>query len=158
METVLVRSALYQSTKRIDLGSCCFRQPLAKSHCRFLHGYHLRARFIFGCHKLDENGWVVDFGGLGKLKLSLRRKFDHKTVIASHDPELAIFKELDAKQIIDLRVANRVGVEAFAEYCFEMANDFVKDLTNNRCWTQSCEVSEHEQNSAVVCRPSIDKV
>ena len=58
----------FNSTKIIELGSCAFRQPRAKSHCRFIHGYRLVAKFWFSCNELDENNWVVDFGSLKGLK------------------------------------------------------------------------------------------
>ena len=54
----------FTSTKIIELGSCAFRQPKAESHCRFIHGYRLTAKFWFGANQLDKNNWVVDFGSL----------------------------------------------------------------------------------------------
>ena len=50
------------STKIIPLGSAAFRQPFARSHCKFIHGYRLQAKFWFECEVLDNNNWVVDFG------------------------------------------------------------------------------------------------
>ena len=47
--------------------SAAFRQWRAESHCRFMHGYSLEFGFVFGAHELDENNWVVDFGGLKGL-------------------------------------------------------------------------------------------
>ena len=67
----------FQSTKIIDLGSCAFRQPKAVSHCRFIHGYRLKAKFWFESDKLDSNNWVVDFGSLKPLKKKLENQFDH---------------------------------------------------------------------------------
>ena len=45
----------FESTKVIDLGSCAFRQPQAESHCKFIHGYRLKAKFWFTADKLDKN-------------------------------------------------------------------------------------------------------
>ena len=42
-----------------------------------------------------------------------------------------------------------VGIEMFAKYCADKANEFVSNLTNNRCWVKKVEVWEHEQNSAI---------
>ena len=79
----------FTSTKILELGSCAFRQPkAAHSHCRFIHGYRLTAKFWFGTNQLDENHWVVDFGGFKGLKEELKRTFDHKTVISKKDPFL----------------------------------------------------------------------
>ena len=67
----------YQSTKIIELGSCAFRQWRADSHCKFIHGYRLVAKFWFECEKLDERNWVVDFGGLKELKQSKGKKITY---------------------------------------------------------------------------------
>ena len=65
---------MFSSTKIIELGSCAFRQPQADSHCRFLHGYRLTAKFWFEADRLDQNNWVVDFGGLKGLKKLMKDK------------------------------------------------------------------------------------
>jgi 6-pyruvoyltetrahydropterin/6-carboxytetrahydropterin synthase len=143
-------SSLFTSTKIIPLGSCAFRQPYATSHCRYIHGYRLQAKFWFACNSLDKNNWVVDFGSLKPLKNILEEQFDHTTVVWTEDPDLQTFIELNKKNIIDLRIMKEgVGIEMFAKYCADKANEFVKNLTNNRCWVEKVEVWEHEQNSAV---------
>lgn len=140
----------YSSTKTIPLGSCAFRQPFAQSHCRFIHGYRLQAKFWFGCNELDANNWVVDFGGLKKLKAVLETVFDHTTVVWSKDPELPLFKMLGEKGVIDLRIFDGgVGIEKFAEFCLKQANEVVSKDTNGRCNCYKVEVWEHENNSAV---------
>mgnify|MGYP006267612493 CR=1 FL=1 len=140
----------FTSTKVIPLGSAAFRQPIAKSHCRFIHGYRLSAKFWFSCNHLDQNNWVVDFGSLKDLKTRLEETFDHKTVVALNDPELETFKLLAQKRMIELVVMEEgVGIERFAEFCYNMANDFVDDITEGRCWCEKVEVWEHEGNSAI---------
>jgi len=49
-----------------------------------------------------------------------------------------------------LRVMSGVGIEKFAEWVFNNANEHIKHTTGNRCWVQQVEVWEHEQNSAGV--------
>ena len=138
----------FNSTKIIELGSCAFRQPRAKSHCRFIHGYRLVAKFWFSCNELDENNWVVDFGSLKGLKDKLEQHFDHTTIISKDDPFLDDFNELNRKGVIDLRIDDGVGIEMFAKKCFNIANIFVKAATNDRCEVEKVEVWEHEKNSA----------
>ena len=141
---------MFKSTKVIELGSCAFRQPQAKSHCQFLHGYRLVAKFWFEADELDENNWVVDFGGLKQLKAKLEDMFDHTTVISRDDPYLDLFKEMDKKGIVVLNIMeNGVGIERFAEWCFATANDHVQEITNGRCRCVKAEVFEHEKNSAI---------
>lgn len=140
----------FVSTKVIPLGSCAFRQPYAESHCRLLHGYRLSAKFWFTCDRLDENNWVVDFGGLKELKSVLEGTFDHKTAIWRRDPEIKTFEKLEEKGIVELAVfEDGVGIERFAEYCFNVANNFIQNHTNGRCWCEKVEVWEHEGNSAI---------
>jgi len=141
----------YYSTKVIELGSCAFRQPFAKSHCKFLHGYRLIAKFTFACTHLDSNNWVVDFGAAKELKSVLEHMFDHTTVVWSKDPQIELFKTLNERGVIDLRVMeDGVGIEKFAEYCLHTAQNWVSLLTNGRCWVKNVEVWEHEKNSAKV--------
>ena len=65
----------YTSSKVIELGSAAFRQPNASSHCKYLHGYQLKAELTFGCNELDNNNWVYDFGGLKDLKTIFNNQF-----------------------------------------------------------------------------------
>jgi 6-pyruvoyltetrahydropterin/6-carboxytetrahydropterin synthase len=138
----------FQSTKVIELGSCAFRQPMAKSHCRFIHGYRLTAKFWFGCNELDENNWCIDFGGLKGLKDKLQQHFDHTTIISKHDPFLDDFNDLNRKGVIDLRIDDGVGIEMFAKKCFDIADIYISAMTNDRCNVEKVEVWEHESNSA----------
>jgi 6-pyruvoyltetrahydropterin/6-carboxytetrahydropterin synthase len=139
----------FTSTKLLELGSCAFRQPNAKSHCRFLHGYRLTAKFWFGANQLDGNNWVVDFGSLSPLKKLLRDQFDHTTVIDKNDPYIESFQGLNDADVLDLRVTDGVGIEKFAQYCFKVGNDFIKKESEGRCWVDKVEVFEHENNSAI---------
>jgi 6-pyruvoyltetrahydropterin/6-carboxytetrahydropterin synthase len=141
----------YESTKIIELGSCAFRQWRADSHCKFIHGYRLVAKFWFACDRLDDKNWVVDFGGLKNLKEILEKQFDHTLCIAGDDPLLASFKELHKTGAVDLRIMEKgVGIERTAEYCFDVADAYVRGITNNRCWVDKVEVWEHDKNSAIV--------
>ena len=141
----------FQSTKIIELGSCAFRQPRAyHSHCRFVHGYRLYAKFWFTAKTLDENHWVVDFGGLKGLKKILQEQFDHTTCIAADDPALPAFRELVEQGVCDLRVMpDGTGIERIAEWCYSTANKFVYGMTDNRSRCIRVEVFEHENNSAI---------
>ena len=42
-----------------------------------------------------------------------------------------------------------VGIEMTAKYCFEVANEFVKNMTDERCKVVKVEVWEHDLNSAI---------
>jgi len=146
----------YESTKIIDLGSCAFRQWKTDSHCKFIHGYRLQAKFWFSCTELDEKNWVVDFGGLKGLKDILEKQFDHTLCIAIDDPLLEGFKSLHASGGCDLRIMEKgAGIERTAEWCFEAADNYIRSITNNRCWVEKVEVWEHDKNSAIVSNDTI---
>jgi 6-pyruvoyltetrahydropterin/6-carboxytetrahydropterin synthase len=138
------------STKLIELGSCAFRQWRAiHSHCSLIHGYQLKSKFWFGCSQLDEKNWAVDFGGLKELKDKLQNQFDHTLCVAADDPSLPLFQQLHNNKVCNLRIMpNGVGIERVAEFCFNLGNEYIKQLTNGRCWVEKVEVWEHDLNSA----------
>ena len=146
----------YKSTKILELGSCAFRQWRANhSHCKFIHGYRLVAKFWFCCTNLDDKNWVVDFGGLDDLKKILQKQFDHTFCVAEDDPLLDGFKSLHAAGGCDLRImSNGVGIERTAEWCLAVADQHVRQITGNRCWVEKVEVWEHEKNSAIAIAES----
>jgi len=140
---------MYKSTKIIELGSCAFRQWRAEgTHCKYVHGYRLMAKFWFE-GELDERNWVVNFGGLKELKAELQHQFDHTLCIAASDPHLPLFRQLHGNGGCDLRVMEEVGIELTAKYCFEVAKKHIDKLTEGRCTVTKVEVWEHDQNSAI---------
>lgn len=140
----------FESTKIIELGSCAFRQWKADSHCKFIHGYRLVAKFWFECDSLDEKNWVVDFGGLKELKQVLERQFDHTLCIAADDPLRHEFEQLHKLGAADLRIMEKgVGIERTADWCFDVADAHIRGITKNRCWVKQVEVWEHDKNSAI---------
>ena len=145
----------YTSSKQFELGSTAFRQWKADhSHCRFIHGYQLKAELTFGCHSLDDKNWCVDFGGLDTLKQTLRNTFDHTVVVAGDDPALEAFQLLEQKGIIQLRVLDAgVGVEKFAEFVFKTADTYVDEASEGRCFVLTAKVTEHADNYASYSRP-----
>jgi 6-pyruvoyltetrahydropterin/6-carboxytetrahydropterin synthase len=150
----------FLSTKTFghELGlSAVFRQHRAvHSHCSLLHGYALSFKFTFACTTLDERNWVQDFGGLKGLKELLQRTFDHKLVVAEDDPLKDEFGALAGLGAASVVVMPAVGCEAFAEYAFTLARDYMwnkcKGLPTDkrhRVKVVSCECSEHGANSAI---------
>lgn len=153
----------FQSTKTYghEIGlTCAFRQWRAHSHCRFIHGYALAVKLVFGAHELDACGWVVDFGGLKPLRGMLEDTFDHKLLVAEDDPWLISLQALThplqqgpgdwVKPCAEIVVVPATGCEAFSGMIFEVAEQWLKDAGfSPRCWLESVEVSEHGANSAI---------
>lgn len=148
----------YYSTKVIELGSAAFRQPFAKSHCKFIHGYRLTGKFMFTADTLDINNWVVDFGDFDELKSYLQGQFDHKLVITEKDPALKELQALEKVGAVEITLMKEgVGIEMFAKYCFEAADSYVKHKSGGRVRAYSVEVFEHEKNSAIYSVENVDE-
>ena len=49
----------------------------------------------------------------------LKGMFDHKTVLAADDPMLDHFRTLSNLNLIELRLMDNVGCEAFAKYVYK---------------------------------------
>ena len=145
--------AKHYSTKHYghNIGlSAVFRQPNADhSHCHLLHGYSLAFTFTFGCDKLDNKNWAVDFGGLKPLKAWLEDMFDHKLCLDINDPHVDKFRELQELDLAELRFFDGVGAEKFAEHAFKFADKLIREQTDNLCYVVKVECAEHGANSAI---------
>ena len=147
----------FQSTKLFDGYSTVFRQWKAEgTHCKFLHGYAVSFRVWFE-GELDERNWVWDFGGMKRAKNTIQDRspkdfftwlLDHTTVMAEDDPYLPIFKKMEEEGIIQLRILPATGCERFAEYLYNVINEFLLKETDGRVKAVKVEVYENERNAA----------
>lgn len=149
---------MYHVTKRFghERGlSCAFRQWRADhSHCRYLHGYALAITLEFEAKHLDDCNWVIDFGGFGNLKEQLAELYDHRTVVARDDPQRHYFEGMSMAGVIDLRIADVVGCEAFALEVYALTAAWLSaEGMDNGVRLVKATVSEHEGNSASYSEP-----
>lgn len=91
--------------------------------------------------------FVMDFSRLKKVKAWLDDMFDHTCLINADDPELELFKDLDERNIIQLRILPNVSMEATAKYVAEYVNDMLQKDTNGRVFIQALECRENDKNS-----------
>jgi len=114
-----------------------------------LHGYALQIEVKFEATSLDERNWVVDFGGLKPFKAWLEYMFDHTLLAASDDPELPIFKSMDDKEVVDLRVLPATGCEAFSEIIYNWLSAWIAQQPEyaDRVTVKEVVVREHAGNS-----------
>ena len=139
--------------------SAVFRQPNADhSHCHLLHGYSLAFKFTFGCSDLDNKNWAVDFGGLKPLKAWLEDSFDHKTCIDKVDPMKDELLRLETLGLAEIRQFDGVGAEMFAYHAWKFADTLIREATDDRCWCESTECSEHGANSAIYTPFTVRKI
>ena len=150
----------YYSTKTYghNIGlSAVFRQPLAHSHCKFLHGYGISFKVYFE-GDLDFRNWVWDFGGMKRAKTKIDGMspkqwmdymFDHTFVVAEDDPFLESFKKMDEAGVAQVRVVPATGAERFAQFIYDKLNPFIEAETEGRVKVAKVEFREHGKNSAI---------
>ena len=148
----------FQSTKVFDGFSTVFRQWRATdSHCKYLHGYGVSFKLWFE-GELDHRNWVWDFGGMKRAKGNIdgmspkdwmAYMFDHTTIVSEDDPDLELFKQMDAQRLIQLRILPQVGAERYAEFIYEKMNPFILSETSGRVRIVRVEFREHDRNSAI---------
>jgi hypothetical protein len=73
---------------------------------------------------------------------------DHTTIVAEDDPYLPAFKQMEAFDVIQLRILPATGAERFAEYFYNKINEFVQAETDGRVKVVQVEFREHEKNTA----------
>lgn len=140
----------YRSTKTYTGLSVAFRQWRAASHCRFIHGYALTVRLEFEADQLDQNNWVVDFGGLKEFKEWLEIWFDHKLLVAHDDPFRPQFEHLAQIEVARIRIVQDTGCEAFAKMIYDHGVMWLEQKAYApRVRMYRVEVREHGANSAI---------
>ena len=125
----------------------------ADSHCNVIHGYAFTMRFFFGTDDLDVRNWVADYGGLKELKQILQDQFDHTLLVAEDDPEIEIYKQLQAKKLAKLTILPKLGCEGLADQLYKYVNGvYIPDMWGqseaDRLWCYRVEVRETQSNMA----------
>lgn len=151
---------MISSTKIFSGFPCSHRQPADESHCKYIHGYSRSFGFRFAADRLAKDTcFVKHFGELKWLKQLLDNMFDHTMLVNEDDPEMEMFRELDRKGIVQLRVLPNVGMEATAILVFGIVNHYLQVeqmLLHDKCEPQGrlircyeVEVRENEKNSGI---------
>lgn len=144
----------YTSTKEyVDAFPVAYRQWRANSHCNLIHGYSFSFRFFFGTNDLDVRNWAADYGGLKELKKILEMQFDHRLLVSEDDPELELYKQLEAKKIARLTILPRLGCEVLADMLYCYVNgvyipQYLGQGEAERLWCYRVEVRETQANMA----------
>lgn len=105
------------------------RQHRHAGHCRLIHGHNWDFEFEFACSKLDDNGFVVDFGALKWLRAWLEDRFDHTLVLNLDDPHLTYLTHRlnpdfiqDCQGFAKIVVVPNCGAEGLAAWILEKVN------------------------------------
>jgi len=118
-----------------------------------VHGYSRSFTCHFAASAVDDCGFVVDFSSLKPLKRLLDHLFDHTTLINADDPELATFRDLHERGLMDLRVVHHCGMEGGAQLVWELADALVRQQTAGRAWCYAVEARENVKNAVEVRYP-----
>lgn len=148
---------MFTSTKRFGPISTGHRQWRDDGHCSRIHGYGRIVEIEFGCHELDDRGWVQDFGGLKTVNEWLHLMWDHRVLVAEDDPHLGELRKMDSLGLIKINVLKAPygpSIEQGARHVFDHVNEWVEAESQGRVWVQSVRVWEHENNAAKYTRPS----
>lgn len=130
--------------------SCAYRIWQATDNRQYLHGYAINIKMIFECQELDVGQEVIDPEKFDEIKKWLHDIFDHTTCIDENDPELMIFKILDKRKAIKLKILPGVGCERFAELIWHRVYGWLKEQQiSPRVIIRTVEVWEHKGRSAL---------
>ena len=137
-------------TKTYDNLKAAHRQWRHKGHCRFVHGENWTFHITFACNKLDELGFVVDFGKLRGLKERLDKQFDHVLLIDIDDPERKFFEDMHEKGLTDIRFVDSASAEGLCKLVFGMADEFIQAATDGTVWVCKVIAEEDKKNTATL--------
>jgi len=143
---------IFESSKTFSGFPCAHRRWRHTGHCAHIHGYSRSFTVWFGAHERDENGFVMDFGGLKEVQAWLEDHFDHTLLVDADDPLMPTFRALQEQGACKLVVFDDVGMEGTAQVILDWLNPWVQNKTGGRVWVQSVEVRENPKNSAKVSR------
>lgn len=156
-------NSFFRSFKRFGPISTSHRQFRAaelreSSRCAWIHGYGRIVEIEFAGSRLDERGWIVDYGDLRHIKDWIESEWDHRTLISSQDPllnELQALHDLGGINInvMDASKGYGPGIEQSCKYIFDYVDEWIYNRTHQRCWVQSVKISEHENNWSMYERP-----
>lgn len=123
------------------------RQHHHQGHCRFIHGHNWAITLTFACRETDENGFVIDFGGLKFIKQWLGKNLDHACVLNEDDPQRDhLLSQLDG--MIKPLIVENCSSEGLARHFHAVFDEMVRDQTEGRVWIQGIEVREDSRNAS----------
>lgn len=133
------------------------RQHNHDGHCALIHGHNWSFEIEFSSERLDENGFVIDFGKLKFIKTWLEDKFDHTLLLNEDDPWLEYFMQKVATVddsplglesgpacLAKIVVVENCGAEKLAEW----VGKEVSKLLPEGVWVSQCICYEDSKNKA----------
>lgn len=128
------------------------RQHRHDGHCAQIHGHNWSFTFTFGCERLDECGFVVDFGKLKPLRSWIEENLDHACVFNQDDPLLDDFiqlKDANGNSVFKPFVVEQCSSEGIARHLYCVTEPMIQEMTKGRAFLISVMVKEDVRNSAI---------
>lgn len=125
------------------------RQHKHGGHCTLVHGHNWKISITFGCKEPDNNGFVIDFGGLKFIKDWIALNLDHACVFNRDDPMREALFRVGEGSVWKMYVVDSCSCEGMAKHLHELFDPLVREKTTGRAWIVSIEVAEDSKNSAV---------
>ena len=140
---------VYRSSKTFRNLPCAHRKWRHAGHCAWVHGYSREFIVWFEAKERDDNGFVVDFGGLKIVRRWLEERFDHTLLLDADDPMIDDFRALEAKGGCKLTIYEDVGMEGSAKFFFDWLDPWIREETQGRARVYSIECRENDKNSGI---------
>lgn len=111
---------------------CAHRQPRHGGHCKLLHGHNFCFKVKLAAEKVDEQGFIIDFGEFGELKAWLTEVFDHTLLLQTDDPQLEFLsRTLGDTGLAKIQVLDSVSAEGLAFLFFNVTLLWLKRAARN---------------------------
>ncbi len=124
------------------------RQPLHPGKCSRIHGHSWSISITFFADRLDENGFVIDFGELHFIEDWIDRNLDHGIVLCSEDGQREAFESLQEQGLLRITWVESSSCEGIAKFLFETFDAMVREKTGGRVGIHSLKLDEDSKNSA----------
>ena len=122
------------------------RQHTHEGHCALIHGHNWSIKITFKATKLDENGFVIDFGKLKFIRQWIEEHLDHACLFNEDDPLLDTILST-APNAYKPYIIRRCSCEGLAEHLFDIFTPMVEETTENRVHIARIDVKEDSRNS-----------
>ncbi len=141
----------FTCTKRFQEVPFAHRAPNHDGHCKLLHGHNWVFEVTFASNHRDQNGFVVDFGKMGRLKETIAT-LDHALVLNHSDPLLEEFKTfLQLLGLDNIVTVRDCSAEGLAQWFWNECEDWLEE-TGSQAYLVSVTLYEDQKNSATITR------
>ncbi len=119
----------------------------ADNRCSFIHGHNWSFKFTFGCHDLDESGFVVDFSDLRFIRDWLADNLDH-AFLHNFDDAVSLKLVGQFPEAFRPYPLESCSAEGIAQHVFHAIDPLLKEHHGERVFLVALEVFEDAKNAA----------